>query len=67
MKVHINDELKEFDSELTLVSLLNQIGMFDFTGWAVALNEEVIPASEIDSTLIADGDRLILVQATQGG
>ena len=67
VKVHINDELKEFDSELTLVSLLNQIGMFDFTGWAVALNEEVIPASEIDSILIADGDRLILVQATQGG
>ena len=47
--------------------LLNHIGMKDFTGWAIALNEEVVPYAEIKQKTLGDGDRLILVQATQGG
>ena len=36
-------------------------------GIAVALNAEVIPRSEWDSTVIAVGDRLEIVGARQGG
>ncbi len=67
MKVFINEELKEVPSNLTLSSLLQQIGMVDLTGWAIALNEEVIPAMEIKDKSLTEGDRLIFVQATQGG
>ena len=67
MKVFINEELKEVPSNLTLSSLLQQIVMVDLTGWAIALNEEVIPAMEIKDKSLTEGDRLIFVQATQGG
>ncbi len=36
-------------------------------GIAVALNAEVIPRSEWDSTMISVGDRLEIVGARQGG
>ncbi len=36
-------------------------------GIAVALNAEVIPRSEWDSTVISVGDRLEIVGARQGG
>jgi thiamine biosynthesis protein ThiS len=41
--------------------------MKDFSGWAIALNEEVVPFDEIKEKSLNEGDRLILVQATQGG
>ncbi len=49
------------------IFLLNDIGMVDFSGWAIALNEEVIPHGDINGKTLVEGDRLILVQATQGG
>jgi thiamine biosynthesis protein ThiS len=67
MKVFVNDESKEIPSSSSLYSLLNDIGMKDFSGWAIALNEEVVPFDEIKEKSLNEGDRLILVQATQGG
>jgi thiamine biosynthesis protein ThiS len=67
MKVFVNDESKEIPSGSSLYSLLNDIGMKDFSGWAIALNEEVVPFDEIKEKSLIEGDRLILVQATQGG
>jgi sulfur carrier protein len=67
MKVFVNDESKEIPSGSSLYSLLNDIGMKDFSGWAIALNEEVVPFDEIKEKSLSEGDRLILVQATQGG
>jgi thiamine biosynthesis protein ThiS len=67
MKVFVNDESKEIPSGSSLYSLLNDIGMKDFSGWAIALNEEVVPFDEIKEKSLNEGDRLILVQATQGG
>ena len=67
MKVFVNDEKKEIPSGSSLYTLLNDIGMKDFSGWAIALNEEVVPFDEIKEKSLNEGDRLILVQATQGG
>lgn len=67
MKVFVNDDIKEIPLGSSLHWLLNDIGMEDFSGWAIALNEEVVPYAEIKQKTLGDGDRLILVQATQGG
>lgn len=67
MKVFVNDDSKEIPAGSSLHSLLNDIGMKDFSGWAIALNEEVVPFDEIKEKSLNEGDRLILVQATQGG
>ena len=67
MKVFVNDESKEIPAGSSLHSLLNDLGMKDFSGWAIALNKEVVPFAEIKQKCLNEGDRLILVQATQGG
>ena len=67
MKMYVNDETKDIPPGSSLHFLLNDIGMVDFSGWAIALNEEVIPHGDINGKTLVEGDRLILVQATQGG
>ena len=67
MNIYVNDELKKVDSGLSLKSLLIDIGMVEISGRAIALNEHVVPVEEIEGEYLSDGDRLILIQATQGG
>jgi|TARA_B110000483_G_scaffold124793_1_gene150097 sulfur carrier protein len=67
MNIYVNDELKKVDSGLSLKSLLIDIGMVELSGWAIAMNEQVVPVEEIEGEYLSDGDRLILIQATQGG
>ena len=67
MNIYVNDELKKVDSGLSLKSLLIDIGMVELSGWAIALNEQVVPIEGLESKYLSDGDRLILIQATQGG
>ena len=67
MNIYVNDELKKVDSGLSLKSLLIDIGMVELSGWAIALNEQVVPIEGLESQYLSEGDRLILIQATQGG
>jgi sulfur carrier protein len=67
MNIYVNDELKKVDSGLSLKSLLIDIGMVELSGWAIALNEQVVPIEGLESKYLSEGDRLILIQATQGG
>ena len=39
----------------------------DLRGWAVAINEDVIPRQDFENTFLSEGDRVLLIQATQGG
>ena len=41
--------------------------MVEFNGWAIAVNNEVIPVDEIDDLTLSPNDQIMLVQATQGG
>ncbi|OUU27263.1 MAG: thiamine biosynthesis protein ThiS [Verrucomicrobia bacterium TMED44] len=67
MKISVNDENYEILDDSNLTSLLNLLGMKDLKGWALALNEKVIAKSDFDQTKLIEGDRVILIQATQGG
>ena len=67
MKVFVNDDSKEIPVGSSLHSLLNDIGMKEFSGWVIDLNEEVVPFAEIEQKSLNEGDRLIRVQAMQGG
>ena len=67
MNIYVNDELKKVDSGLSLKSLLIDIGMVELSGWAIALNEQVVSIEGLESKYLSEGDRLILIQATQGG
>lgn len=67
MKVFLNDESREVNGKSTVGSLLDEIELNDLTGWAVAVNERVIARDDAPEYELSEGDRVILVQATQGG
>ena len=67
MKVLLNDETRELNGKATVGSLLEEIELTDLAGWAVAVNEQVIAKDETLDYELSEGDRVILIQATQGG
>ena len=67
MNIFVNDELKNVPSGSSLQSLLVEIGMVEFNGWAIAVNNEVVPVDEINDLTLSANDQVMLVQATQGG
>ena len=67
MNVFLNDETREMNGASTVGSLLDEIELNDLAGWAVAVNERVIARDDATDYELSEGDRVILVQATQGG
>lgn len=67
MKVFINDDPKEVEENCSLESLRNDLGLQNSKGWAIALNESIVTQDMHPTTFLSDGDRIILIQATQGG
>ena len=67
MNIFVNDELKNVPNGSSLQSLLVELGMVEFNGWAIAVNNEVVPVDEIDDLTLSPNDQIMLVQATQGG
>ena len=67
MKVFINDDPKEVEENCSLESLRKDLGLQNFKGWAIALNESIVTQDMHPKTFLSEGDRIILIQATQGG
>ena len=67
MKILLNDESFEILAGSSMSSFLKELGKEDLNGWAVAINEVVVPSGEFENTFLAEGDRVLFIQATQGG
>ena len=67
MKILLNDENYEIAESTSITMLFQKLGKDDMRGWAVAVNESIIPKHAFDNTFLFDKDRVILIQATQGG
>ena len=67
MKIYVNDDLKTIEEGLSLAMFLENLEMHDLSGWAVAINEEIVPTEKLSEISLNEDDRIILVQATQGG
>jgi sulfur carrier protein len=65
MRVTVNDEAVEVEAQTTVAALLDRLG-FPEKGIAVAVDWSVLPKSEWD-TALADGARVEVVTAVQGG
>jgi sulfur carrier protein len=65
MRILVNDEAVEVDDETTVAALLERLG-FGVKGIAVAVDLSVLPRSQWQTTL-ADGARVEVVTAVQGG
>ncbi len=54
MKILLNDEIHEVSGGIYIVSLTKELGKDDLSGWAVAINETVVPKSDLESTLLSE-------------
>ena len=66
MMVTVNGEQRELSAGATVTSLVQELSAPP-RGVAVAIDGEVVPRSEWDTTSVADGARLEVVVAVQGG
>jgi thiamine biosynthesis protein ThiS len=66
MKLTINGEDREFSSNLTIASLIAQLGMKP-DRVAVELNRDLVPHESWDQTQLSDRDRLEIVHFVGGG
>lgn len=66
MKLRVNGEEQHFPSDISLKELISQMGLKDLR-FAVAINREVIPRSELLKVQIKDGDDIEIVHAVGGG
>jgi thiamine biosynthesis protein ThiS len=69
MKLHINGEERQFDSQLgpfTLATLVEILGM-KADRVAVELNRDIVPRDRWSETTLQEGDRLEIVHFVGGG
>ena len=67
MRIHINDTPRELPAAATLADLGRELGLAERRGVAVAVNDAVIPRASWSSWALGEGDRVLVIQATQGG
>jgi sulfur carrier protein len=67
VNISLNDETREVLDDCNLDEALNALGFSSINGCAVALNEEVIPRENWVGRKLNNDDRILIVQATQGG
>jgi len=66
MNIFINGLKKNYPSNLTLETLLIELG-FANKKVAVEVNEEIIPKSQIRNKIVVDGDKIEIINAVGGG
>lgn len=66
MLITLNGESRTVDGELSVRSLLDQLGLAD-KRVAVEVNQEIVPRSEHDRYQLKDEDRVEVVKAIGGG
>jgi sulfur carrier protein len=68
MRVYVNGEARAAAPESTVAALLRELGIGeDQPGVAVARNGNVVRRNEWSAVRLAEGDRLEVIRATQGG
>ena len=66
MKVFVNGEPRDLEPETTVADVVRTLGRGP-RGFAVAVNEEVVPRGEWGGTQLRERDRVEVLGAAQGG
>ena len=67
MQITINNESYSFDENTSLENAITSLELKEINGIALALNEEIIPRSEWQKTILFDEDKSIIIGAVAGG
>ena len=65
--VTVNDEPRSLPADATVQTLAQTLGLAEKKGVAFALNGSVAPRQQWTQRLLKTGDKVIVIQATQGG
>jgi sulfur carrier protein len=67
MNLRVNDQPRRVAPGATLLDLLRELALAERKGVAVAVNDTVVPRATWPTHALADSDRVLVIQATQGG
>ncbi len=67
MRIHVNDTARDVPAAATLADLARELGLAERKGVAVAVNDAVVPRAEWPVRPLVEDDRVLVIQATQGG
>jgi sulfur carrier protein len=67
MTVFVNDSEVKLEEPSTLLHILGSLSIKTFEGIAIALNNEVIPKSELEKIIVKENDKVLIIRAFQGG
>jgi len=67
IRIFVNDQPRELAGPALLGSLMSELGLAERKGVAAAHNGVVVPRSDWGKRQLTTGDRVLVIQATQGG
>ncbi len=67
MNITVNDEPRALPAAATLETLIAELGLAGRGGLAVAVNDSVVSRACWAGQALAEGDRVLVIRATQGG
>ncbi len=67
MIITVNGEETKFPSSSTISELLVHMNQLHVGGIAVAINDMVVPKGKWNNSQISDGDKVLIIKASQGG
>ena len=67
MTLEVNGKNLEFQEGENLAHVLAEVGISATAGLAVAVNNKVVPKKNWDSHQLNAGDKILCINATQGG
>jgi sulfur carrier protein len=67
VSIRVNDQPRTLAAASTLADLVRELGLQGRQGVAVAVNGAVVPRAKWPTQLVAEGDRVLVIRATQGG
>jgi sulfur carrier protein len=65
--VFLNDQPEELGADPSLLALLGAHGIAERRGVAAAVNGAVVPRAGWAEHVLREGDRVLVIRATQGG
>lgn len=66
IEISVNNSIHQIKPETSLESLLLKV-LPNSNGIAIALNEQVIPQDKWPHQTLTENDKILIIQATQGG
>lgn len=67
IEITVNGEYLKVNSSTSISTLLQDLGIAENKGVALAVNEEVVPKSQWNIRVLSPEDRIIIIKATAGG